>query len=189
MISGDTSCDTSVSNNQLIGAILRTFAKIVFQCVTVHIFHSFQTLTMARRFEFEDTITRRYSRFNAMGTQLVVRLLPVSNARDPVSHSLTKVNDLFRHTLQNLSDSDMFGITIQNRVHQKAKSIGISFRHKDQLLGDFIWSLVEKVSQSNSRFNALEKLVTAVHSVRMTVGFGKRAIKTRAANSQSWHNL
>jgi len=31
---------------------------------------------MACRIEIEDTITRRYSRFNAMGTQLVVRLLP-----------------------------------------------------------------------------------------------------------------
>jgi hypothetical protein len=113
---------------------------------------------MARRFEIEDTITRRYSRFNAMGTQLVVRLLPPSNAREPVSHFLASVNDIFEHALQNLSDSDMVGITIQKRVNQN-KPRGISLRRKDQLAGDVIWSLVEKVSQSNSRFNALNKLI------------------------------
>jgi len=82
-----------------------------------------------------------------MGTQLVVRLLPPSNARDPVSHFLASVNELFEHALQNLSDSDVVGITIQNRVNQNDKPIGI--RREDQLAGDVIWSLVETVSQSN----------------------------------------
>jgi len=93
---------------------------------------------MARRFEIEDTITRRYNRFNAIGTQLIVRLLPPSNndARDPVSHFLASVKDLFEHALRNLSDSDMVGITIQNRVNQNDMPIGISFRRKDQLAGD-----------------------------------------------------
>jgi len=50
---------------------------------------------MARRFEIEDTIPRRHSRFNAMGTQLEVRLLPPSDATDPVSHFLASLNDLF----------------------------------------------------------------------------------------------
>jgi hypothetical protein len=102
---------------------------------------------MARRFEIEDTITRRYSRFNAIGTQLIVRLLPPSNnyARDPVSLFLASVNDLFGHALQNLSNSDMVGITINNRVNQRDKPIGISFRRKDQLAGDVIWRVVESL--------------------------------------------
>jgi len=81
-----------------------------------------------------------------MVTQLVVRLLPPSDARDPVSHFLASLNELFRHALQNLSDSNMVGITIQNRVNQNDKTIGISFRRKDQLAGDVILSLVQKVS-------------------------------------------
>ena len=39
-------------------------------------------------------------------------------------------------------------------------------------------SLVEKDSQSNFRFNALDKLIMTVHSVRMHVGFG-RGIKCK----------
>jgi len=40
-------------------------------------------------------------------------------------------------------------------------------------------SVFEKVSLPNSRFNALDTLVVNVHSVRMPVGFGKRAIKSK----------
>jgi len=40
----------------------------------------------------------------------------------------------------------MVGITIHNRVNQNDKVIEHSFRLKDQLVGDMIWSLFEKVS-------------------------------------------
>ena len=72
----------------------------------------------------------------------------------------------------------MAGITIQNLENQNDKLIGISFRRKDQLAADVILWLVQKVSQSNARFNALDKLIMTVHSVRMPVGFGKRGMKS-----------
>ena len=73
----------------------------------------------------------------------------------------------------------MVGITIHNRENQN-KLIGISFRRKDQLTAYVILSLVQKVSQSNARFNALDKFIMTVHSVMMAVGFSKLAIKSRA---------
>ena len=96
-----------------------------------------------------------------MVTQLILRLLPPSNddARDPISHFLSSVNDLFEHALQNLSDSDMVGIKIRNHVNQNDKTIGISFRSKDPLAGDVIWCVFDKVSQSDSRFNALDTFI------------------------------
>ena len=89
------------------------------------------------------------------------------------------MNDLFRHALQNLNESDMVGITIQNSENQNDKPIGVTFRSKDQLAADVILSLVQKVSQSNARFNALEKLIMTVNSVRMPVRFGKRGMNSR----------
>jgi len=86
------------------------------------------------------------------------------------------VNDLFEYASQDVSDSDMVGITIQNQVNQNDKPLGISFRRKDQLSGEVVWSVFERVSQSNYRFNALDTLVVTVHSVKMPVGFG--GIKT-----------
>jgi len=101
---------------------------------------------MALRFEIEDTITQTYSRFSATGTQLEVCLLPPSGPTDPVSYFLASLNDLFRHALQNLSKSDMVGITIQNREDQNDKPVGISFRRKDQLAADVVLYVVQKVS-------------------------------------------
>jgi hypothetical protein len=71
----------------------------------------------------------------------------------------------------------MVAITIHNEINQKDKTIGIRVRRKDQLSGDVIWSVFEKVVQSNARFNALDKLVITVHSVGMAAGFG--GIKTK----------
>jgi len=49
------------------------------------------------RFTIDGEITRRYKRFNAMGTQLTVHLLPPSEGQDsnPISHFLTSMSDLF----------------------------------------------------------------------------------------------
>ena len=63
----------------------------------------------------------------------MVRLLPHSYATDPVSNLLTSVNDIFLLALQNLSDNDIVGITIEIRVNQNYKPIGISLRRKDHL--------------------------------------------------------
>ena len=133
---------------------------------------------MARRFEIYGTITRQYSRFNAVGSQVTVHLFLPSNNVDPVNHFLASLDELFEHKLQNVSDSDMVGMTIHNQVNQSDKPNGISFSRKDQLSGDVIWSVFEKLSQSNSRFNALDTLVVNVHSVKMPVGFESVAIKT-----------
>ena len=58
------------------------------------------------------------------------------------------------------------------------KPIVISFRRKDQLSEDVIWSVFSKIAESNARYNAMERLIVVIHSVRMPVGFGKTAVKS-----------
>ena len=60
----------------------------------------------------------------------------------------------------------------------KDKAIGISFRRKNRLPSDVILNIWEKVTQSNSRFTALDTLVLEIRSVKMPVGFGG-GIKTK----------
>jgi len=84
-----------------------------------------------------------------------------------VGHLIASVNEHFEYALQDVSDNDMVGITIQNQMNLNDKPIGISFRRKDHISGEVIWSVFEKVSQSNARFNALDTLVVTVHSVKM----------------------
>ena len=60
----------------------------------------------------------------------------------------------------------------------KDKANGISFTSKDQLSANMILTFWEKVTQSNSCLNALDRLVLGIHTVKMPLGFG-RGIKTK----------
>jgi hypothetical protein len=64
----------------------------------------------------------------------------------------------------------MVRITISNEENVQDKAIGFSSRRKDQITPDVIWSVFGKVDQSNARFNALDKLVTPIHNVKMPIG-------------------
>jgi hypothetical protein len=130
------------------------------------------------KFPIEEEITRQYRRFNAVGTQLTVRLLPGEDPK-PMSHILASVSDLFEHALQNCDDSDMVGITISNDENVQNKAIGISFRRRDQLTPYVIWSVFGKVAQSNARFNALDKLVLNIYYVKMPIGNRNGGITTK----------
>jgi len=103
--------------------------------------------TIARRFEIMEANTRQYRPYNAVGRQVAVRLIPLSDNSNLIAHFLASVNDLFEHAISDVDDSDMVGITIQNQVNQNNKPMGISFRQKDQLTGAVIWSVFERVSQ------------------------------------------
>jgi hypothetical protein len=134
-----------------------------------------------RRFTIDHEMTRQYKRFNAEGTQFTVRLLLLFEGKDsnPMSHFLASVTELFEYGLPDCEDSDMVGVTISNEVNVWDKAIGISLRRNDQITGDVIWSVFEKVAQSNARFNAIDKLVMTVHSVKMPIGHGRIATKGR----------
>jgi hypothetical protein len=86
-----------------------------------------------------------------------------------MSHFLASVSDLFEHALQNCEDSDMVGITISNEENVQDKAIGISFRGRDELTPDVIYSVFRKVAQSDARFNALDKLVLKIYYVNMPI--------------------
>ena len=115
---------SSVKTRQFVSIIPTTF----FTCKISRKFCFLKNLfffRMARRFEIDGPITRQYRRFNAVGTQITVRLLPPSSNVDPVTHFLASVNDLFEHVLQNVSDSDIVGMTIHNQVNESDMPIGI----------------------------------------------------------------
>ena len=129
-------------------------------------------------FEILALQTSEYSGFNTHGTQWKVCLNPPPETPlpDHITHIQDRVNNLFDHVLENVGDADMVGITIHNEVNQSDKPVGFSFRRKDLLSPDVIWSVFDKVSKSNATFNTSDTLIVTVHSVTMPVGFGKYAI-------------
>ena len=44
---------------------------------------------------------------------------------------------------------------------------------------EVIWSVFSKVAQSNARYNAMDRLIVVIHSVKMPVSFGKTAVKSK----------
>jgi hypothetical protein len=103
----------------------------------------------------------------------MVRLNPPTDPKpNPMDHFLATVKKQFEHVLQDVQNSDMVGFAFRNEINQSYKPIGISFRRREQISRNVIWSVFEKVSHSNSRFKALDTLTIEVHSVRMRVGFG-----------------
>jgi hypothetical protein len=129
----------------------------------------------------EDESNREYRRFSTVGTQLTVRLAPPpeEDGIDPVTHVLNSMTELFEYALRNSNVSDMVGISIHNEMNQNDKPIGINFRRKYQLSGDVVWSVSEKVTQSNACFNALDRLFINIYSVTMPVGFWRVSTKGR----------
>jgi hypothetical protein len=59
------------------------------------------------------------------------------------------VEELFEYALANVADGDMVGVSIRNEDNQNDKAVGISFRRKDQIFVDVIWSVFEKATQSS----------------------------------------
>ena len=116
------------------------------------------------KFTVDGEITRQYRRFNAVGTELTVRLFPPAMGDDSeaVSNFQASVTDLFDYALENCGDSDMVRLTIRNEVNMHDKTIVISFRRKDQLSEEVIWCVFNKVALLNARFNASDKLVVVV---------------------------
>ena len=112
---------------------------------------------------------------------------PETPLSDPVNHFVDSVNNLFDHVLDNVGNADMVGITIHNEINQIDKPIGFSFRRKGQLSSHVIWSVFDKVSKSNARFNETDALIVTVHSVTMPVELSVDGMKRKAGRSRPWH--
>ena len=133
-----------------------------------------------RYFTVLDEITRRYRRFNAEGRELTVRMASPPEvsaaARDPARYFANSVDEVFEYSLRDIDPNYMVGISIHNADNQQDRPVRLMYRSWDQISRDELWSVFEKVSQSNARYQALDTLTFHVHSVKMPVGFGKREI-------------
>jgi len=177
-----TSYVTSNPDEVCVCEFIQTLLEVSISAISNTIYRVCFRITMVQRefeipedeaeppkFIIEGEIQRRHQRFNAVRTQLTVQVLSphVGGDTDPVSHFVASVADLVGYAVRNCRDSDMVGITIRNEVNLQDRAIGISFRRRDQLSENVIWSVFEKVVQSNARFNALDNLIVEVHSIRI----------------------
>jgi hypothetical protein len=136
-------------------------------------------------FTVQNEVTGHYSCFNAEGKELTVRMTaPTSAVAEIPRDILPTVEELLDYLLRDPNPSDMVGISIHNADIQQYKPIGFSFRSSDQISKDVLWSVFEKVAQTNARYQALDNLTFRVYSDKMPVGFGKASVerKTHVCN-------
>ena len=94
-------------------------------------------------FTVQNEITRYYRRFNTEGRELTVRLTAPPPKSTAARHLADSVNALFEYSLRDLQHSDMGGTSIHNADNQQDRPIGLSFRRRDQISRDVLWSVFE----------------------------------------------
>ena len=86
---------------------------------------------------------------------------------------------LTNYLVDDVRDRDLVGLRIQNTEKVQDKLVGFSFRHRDQLKPDVVWSVLGKVVKRNARFGLSDRLEVHLDHVRMPAGHGKTAEKTK----------
>ena len=123
---------------------------------------------MSRHFTAQNEITHHYRRFNTERRELTVKLTAPLPASSTARHLANGVEERSEYTLRNLETSNMVGISIHKADNQQDRPIGLSFRRRDQISRYVLWSVFEKLTQSNARYQALDTLTLHVHSVRIS---------------------
>jgi hypothetical protein len=102
---------------------------------------------MSQSFEIISQERGEYRDFNNVGTQLTMSLNPTTDpaTANSLDHFAASMSDVFEHALQGAVDGDMVGVAIRNDVNQNDRTVGISFRRRNQLSADVIWSVFERV--------------------------------------------
>ena len=133
-------------------------------------------------FKIISEVQKSYPRFKSEGKRVVIQLTDTTTPQLFIEN----LDRIFDYLLIEAEPHDMVGISINNESNVNDKAIGISFRRKDQLSSEVIWKVLEKVAQSNARFEAFDKLVFHVDIVHMPSGNGGVKEKGRSVENLSY---
>ena len=89
------------------------------------------------------------------------------------------ITELTNYLVGDVPDRDLVGLRIRNTENLQDKVLRISFRRRDQMKTDLIWAVLSKVIQTNARFGLTDRLEVHLVHVRIPVGNGKSAEKTK----------
>ena len=81
--------------------------------------------------------------------------------------------------MDEVADIVLVAVRIRNTDNVQDKMIGVSFRRRDQMKRDLIWDVLTKVIQRNTIFGLTDRLVVHLDHVRIPVGNGKSAEKSK----------
>ena len=124
-------------------------------------------------------MTKSISKYNATGRSLLIKFKTPGEEQEPTAYFKEYITSLTNYLVDDVRDRDLVSLRIRNTENVRDKVVGISFRRRDQLKPDVVWSILGKVVQSNARFGLSDRLEVHLDHVRMPAGNGRRAEKTK----------
>jgi len=104
---------------------------------------------------------------------------------EPTAYFKECITSLNKSLVDDVRDRNLVGLRIRNTENFQDKVMGISFRSRDQLKPDVVWSVLGKVVQSNALFGLNDRLEVHLEHVRMPAGNGREKPKERSLDVMS----
>ena len=123
--------------------------------------------------------SKSFPKFNTTGRSLIIKFKLPGQEREPTTYLKECITELTNYLVDDVPDRDLVGVRIGNTENLQGKVLGISFRRRDQMKPDLIWAVLSTVIQSNARFGLTDRLEVHLDHVRIPVGNGKSAEKTK----------
>jgi hypothetical protein len=123
-----------------------------------------------------------FPKFNTTGRSLLIKFNSTGEEQNPATYLKECITALSNYLVVKVPDRDLVGLRIRNTENVQNNLVGISLRRRDQLEAAVVWSVLGKVLQSNARFALTDRLEVHLDNVRMPVGNGKNAEKTKGCS-------
>ena len=110
---------------------------------------------------------------------MLIKFNSPGEEQEPTAYLKECITAITDYLVDKVPDRDLVGLRIRNTENVQDKVVGISLRRRDQLKPDVVWAVLGKVIQSNARFGLSDRLEVHLDHVRMPVGNGRMAEKTK----------
>jgi hypothetical protein len=130
-------------------------------------------------FNILDETLKSFPEFKATGRSMLIKFKTPGEEQELTANLKKCITALTNYLVNEVPDRHLVGLRIHNTENVQDKVVGISLRRRDQLKPDVVWDVLGKVIQSNARFGLSDRLEVHLDHVRMPVGNGKWAEKTK----------
>jgi len=113
------------------------------------------------------------------GRSLLIKFNSPGEEQEPTAYLKECITTLTDYLVCEVPDRDLVGLRIRNTENVQDKEVDISLRRREQLKPDVVCAVLGKVIQSNAILGLSDRLEVHVDHVRMPVGNGKKAEKTK----------
>jgi len=122
---------------------------------------------------------KSFPKFNATGRSLLIKFSPPGEEQEITVYLKECITSFTNYLVDDVPGRDFVGLRIRNTENVQDKVVGISFRHRDQLKRNLVWSVLGNMFQSNARFVLNDRLDVHLNHVWMPAGNGTTAEKTK----------